>query len=178
MHIREFMSTNVKVCIPESSCAKAGGIMRRHQRGFLLIVDSLKHRRVVGMLTDRDIMLYLIHLDLPASEATVRACMTAPPTMISYFANPLQDEADQSYPYVKGSARTRWLGYLGAQAKTSSVVFEIVTSSDSTIRFCLWSKAAHEAPPPHQKDHHQSEPPISNTNLRTCDRRKSHTSFG
>lgn len=87
MQIREFMSTNVKVCVPESSCAKAGEIMRRHQRGFLSIVDSLTTRRVVGMVTDRDIMLHLVHLDLPASEVAVRVCMTAPPTMISAEAD-------------------------------------------------------------------------------------------
>lgn len=87
MHIREFMSTNVKVCVPESSCAKAGKLMRRYQRGFLAIVDSLKTRRVIGMVTDRDIMLHLVHLDLPASEVTVKACMTGAPTMISVEAD-------------------------------------------------------------------------------------------
>ena len=83
MHIREFMSTNVKVCVPGSSCAKAGGMMRRNQRGFLLVVDSLKSRRVIGMVTDRDIMLYLIHLDVPASQVAVNVCMTGAPLMIS-----------------------------------------------------------------------------------------------
>ena len=83
MQTREFMATNVKVCVPESSCAKAGEIMRRHQRGFLSIVDSLKTRRVVGVVTDRDIMLHLVHLDLPASEVAVKACMRGAPPMIS-----------------------------------------------------------------------------------------------
>jgi len=83
MQIREFMSTNVKMCVPESSCAKAGEIMRRHQRGFLSIVDSLKTRRVIGMVTDRDIMLHLVHRNLPASEVAVKACMTGVPPMIS-----------------------------------------------------------------------------------------------
>ena len=87
MHIREFMSTNVKVCVPESSCLKAGDIMRRYERGFLLIVDHLKRRRVVGMVTDRDIMLHLIHLDIPASKVAVKACMTSAPTMISAEAD-------------------------------------------------------------------------------------------
>lgn len=87
MQIREFMSTNVKVCVPESSCAKAGELMRRYQRGFLAIVDSLKTRRVIGMVTDRGIMLHLVHLDLPASEVAVKACMTGVPTMISVEAD-------------------------------------------------------------------------------------------
>lgn len=83
MQIRGFMNTNVKVCIAESSCAKAGEIMRRSQRGFLAIVDSLKNKRVVGMVTDRDIMLHLVRLNLSASQVSVKECMTGPPTMIS-----------------------------------------------------------------------------------------------
>jgi CBS domain-containing protein len=87
MQIREFMSTGANMCIPESSCARAGELMRRHQRGFLSIVDSLKTRRVVGMVTERDIMLHLVHLDLPASEVAVKTCMSGPPTMISAEAD-------------------------------------------------------------------------------------------
>lgn len=83
MRVRECMTANAKACVPEISCAKAGEIMRRHHRGFLSIVDSLKTRRVVGMITDRDIMLHLVHLDLPASEVAVKVCMRAAPPMIS-----------------------------------------------------------------------------------------------
>ena len=83
MQIHECMTTNVKTCVPEQSCAKAGEIMRRHHRGFLSIVESLKSRRVLGMVTDRDIMLHLIQVDLPASEVTVKVCMRAAPPMIS-----------------------------------------------------------------------------------------------
>lgn len=87
MHIREFMSTNVKMCVPDSSCAKAGEMMRRSQRGFLSVVDSLKTRRVVGMVTDHDILLHLVQGDLRASEVVVSACMTGAPTMISSEAD-------------------------------------------------------------------------------------------
>ncbi len=87
MHIREFMSTNVKMCVPESSCAKAGEIMRRTQRGFLPIVDNVKTRRVVGLVTERDILLQLVHLNLPASDVAVKLCMRGAPTMISAEAD-------------------------------------------------------------------------------------------
>jgi len=87
MRIREFMSAPVKVCIPETSCAKAGAVMRRCRRGFLPVVDNLKQRRVIGMVTDRDIMLGLIHLDRPASQVAVKICMTGAPTMIAADAD-------------------------------------------------------------------------------------------
>ena len=87
MHIREFITTNVKVCVPESSCAAAGEIMRRHHRGFLSVVDSVKTRRVIGVVTDRDILLQLVRLDRPASEVAVKTCMRAVPTMMSADAD-------------------------------------------------------------------------------------------
>lgn len=87
MRIRECMTGNAKACIAEDSCAVAGEIMRRRQCGFLPVVDSQTTKRVTGVVTDRAIMLYLVHRDLPASEVAVKACMTGAPTMISHDAD-------------------------------------------------------------------------------------------
>ena len=87
MRIREFMTTNAKACVPEQSCATVGEIMRRRQCGFVPIVDSPKTKRVIGVVTDRDIMLHLIRVDRPASRVAVKACMTNAPTTISSEAN-------------------------------------------------------------------------------------------
>jgi CBS domain-containing protein len=87
MQVREFMSTDVGACIAESSCARAGEIMRRHECGFLAVVDSLKAKRMIGMVTDRDIMLHLAQSHLSASQAEVKGCMTGSPTMISSNAD-------------------------------------------------------------------------------------------
>jgi len=87
MHIREFMTTKVNVCVPKSNCASAGQIMRRHRLGFLSVVDSVKTRGVIGVVTDRDILLRLVRLDRPASKVTVNTCMRAVPTMMSADAD-------------------------------------------------------------------------------------------
>ncbi len=87
MQVREFMSSNIGVCVLESSCTKAGEIMRRHQCGSLAVVDNLKTRRMVGMITDRDIMLHLIQAHLSASQAWVKDCMAPAPMMISVEAD-------------------------------------------------------------------------------------------
>lgn len=83
MQIREFMSTRIGMCGLESSCATAGGVMRRRQCEFLAVVDGPKTRRIIGMVTDRDIMLHLAQSCSSASEAAVKDCMTGTPTMIS-----------------------------------------------------------------------------------------------
>ena len=83
MLIREIMTPDTRACLPEESCAVAGEIMRRRQSGFLPVVDSQTTKRVTGAITDRAIMLQLVHRDLPASEVEVKACMLGVPPMIS-----------------------------------------------------------------------------------------------
>ncbi len=83
MHVRECMSMNPKACVPEQSCAIAGVLMRRHRYGFVPIVASLKTKRVVGVVTDRDIVLQLVRSNLPANRVALQACMTQAPVTIA-----------------------------------------------------------------------------------------------
>ncbi len=82
MKISECMTTDTSMCMAESSCAAAGEIMRRSQGGFLPVVDSLKTKRVIGVVTDRDLMLHLVRQP-PARHLPVKACMTKAPMLIS-----------------------------------------------------------------------------------------------
>ncbi len=86
MKIRECMSTDAKMCVAESSCAATGETMRRRQRGFMPIVDNMKTKRLVGVVTDRDIMLHLIRHP-SARDTAVQTCMTKAPTTISSDAD-------------------------------------------------------------------------------------------
>lgn len=86
MKVGECMTTDMSVCVAESSCTAAGEIMRRRRSGFLPVVDSLKTKRVVGVVTDRDLMLHLVRQP-PARQIPVKACMTKAPTLISADAD-------------------------------------------------------------------------------------------
>ncbi len=86
MKVSECMTTDTSVCVAESSCAAAGELMRQRQCGFMPIVDSLKTKRVIGVVTDRDLMLHLVRQP-PARHVPVKVCMTKAPTMISSDAN-------------------------------------------------------------------------------------------
>jgi len=118
MQIYECMTPNVRACVPEDSCAVAGKIMRRRGCGFLPVVDSLATRRVTGVVTDRAIMLHLIHRNVPASEVSVKACMTGVPTMISPDADlevairVMKKEAVDRLPVI---AQGRLVGVLSLQ---------------------------------------------------------------
>ncbi len=86
MKVSECMTTDMSVCVAESSCAEAGEIMRRSQSGFMPVVDGLKTKRVVGVVTDRDLMLHLVRQP-PARRIPVKACMSKAPTLISADAD-------------------------------------------------------------------------------------------
>ncbi|MBI4003796.1 MAG: CBS domain-containing protein [Candidatus Omnitrophica bacterium] len=79
MQIRELMTSNPAACVPTDSCATALELMGRRACGFLPVVDTQAIKRVVGVVTDRDIALRLGQMDLPASQVTVASCMTSNP---------------------------------------------------------------------------------------------------
>ena len=76
MHIRELMTVDPDACVTGDSCATAIEIMRRRRCGFVPVVESQTTKRVIGVVTDRDIVLHLGRVDRPASQVAVEACMT------------------------------------------------------------------------------------------------------
>lgn len=76
MQIRELMTADPEACLATDSCAVAVGIMRRRNCGFVPIVESHMTKRVIGVVTDRDVALHFEKVSRPASEVAVEGCMT------------------------------------------------------------------------------------------------------
>lgn len=93
MRVRDLMTNDPAVCLPEDPCAIAGEIMATRNCGFVPVVDSMERKRVVGVVTDRDLALHLIQAGRPPRELPVEACMTQEPRTISPEAE--LDEAVQ-----------------------------------------------------------------------------------
>lgn len=83
MQVRDLMTPEPEACTPRDMCDVAGALMRRRRCGFVPVVDSHAAKRVIGVLTDRDIALYLTRTDTPASQASVEDCMTKDPTVVA-----------------------------------------------------------------------------------------------
>jgi len=83
MKVRELMTPDPEACAASASCAAAGSIMRRRHCGFVPVVDDRMSGHVVGVVTDRDLALFLTESNQPAYLATVRNCMTAPAITVS-----------------------------------------------------------------------------------------------
>jgi CBS domain-containing protein len=87
MHIRELMTAEPEACLAGDSCAAAVSIMRRRNCGFVPIVDSHAAKRVIGVVTDRDIALLFERNNLPANQVPVKECMATDVKTIAPSAN-------------------------------------------------------------------------------------------
>jgi CBS domain-containing protein len=83
MNVQELMTTDPEACAPRDTLNVSGEIMRRRRCGFVPVVDSQATKQVIGVLTDRDIALYLTRTDAQATQVQVEACMTKEPKTIS-----------------------------------------------------------------------------------------------
>ena len=109
MQIRELMTADPEACLATESCAVAVGIMRRRNCGFVPIVDSPMTKRVIGVVTDRDVALYFERVNRPASEVPVSGCMTkdtktiAPSASLNEAAKLMEQFAIHRLPVVENA---------------------------------------------------------------------------
>ena len=66
MKVKDVMKTNVGFCSTEDSLMKAAEVMRHRDCGVVPIIDEDK--KVVGMLTDRDLCLAVVARNRKASD--------------------------------------------------------------------------------------------------------------
>ncbi|HEY1084367.1 MAG TPA: CBS domain-containing protein [Prosthecobacter sp.] len=74
MKINEIMTSEVKVIKPETPLQDAAGFMRELSIGALPVCDG---KKLIGMLTDRDIVVRAVADGLDISTTTAAECMTA-----------------------------------------------------------------------------------------------------
>ena len=79
MKIRELMTRDPCCCLPADSAHRAGVLMRRFDVGALPVVDDEYHRRLLGIVTDRDLCLFVIATNRVPEEVTVEECMVRNP---------------------------------------------------------------------------------------------------
>ena len=115
MEIRELMTRDPEACLEIDSCAIAIGIMRRRNCGFVPVVDSHVTKRIIGVVTDRDMALHFEQVSRPATEIPVEECMTrdvrtiAPDATLSDAAKLMEQYAVHRLPVVE---RGRLVGVL------------------------------------------------------------------
>ena len=74
MQVKELMSGNVIAVSPEETAAVASRMLARHNIGALPVCGA--GGRLLGMVTDRDIVMRCVAADRDASQTPVREIMT------------------------------------------------------------------------------------------------------
>lgn len=75
MRARDVMTAHPSVVTPDETILKAAQVMRDRKIGLLLVIDDLQHRRLLGLLTDRDVVVRCVAAGHDAA-CTVREHMT------------------------------------------------------------------------------------------------------
>ena len=78
MKARDIMTENPRCVTPETSVQDAARLMKSADAGSLPVIDSSESRRLVGIITDRDIALRVVGEGM--SSAQVRDAMSPNPT--------------------------------------------------------------------------------------------------
>ena len=75
MKAKDIMTQNPRVVTPDTSVQEAARLMQREDTGVLPVVESEQSRRLVGMITDRDIAIRVVAEG--KSSASVRDAMSS-----------------------------------------------------------------------------------------------------
>jgi CBS domain-containing protein len=76
MKAKELMTPNPKTCAPDHDLLCALRIMKEEDCGIVPIIEGNGDARVVGVVTDRDIALFLGFRDARPSEVRIREVMS------------------------------------------------------------------------------------------------------
>ena len=89
MFIRDYCNLNVICCEPDAPIAEVAGLMRRHHVGDVVVIDHQQEgqRIPLGIVTDRDILVETIALDIEAKVFTASDLMSAPLTTVQEDAS-------------------------------------------------------------------------------------------
>ncbi len=80
MKIRELMSTDIVTCTPGTPVLEVAKHMKKSDIGSIPVVDN---HRLVGMITDRDIVIRCIALGLDPNNTKAQDCMTKNPVTVT-----------------------------------------------------------------------------------------------
>ena len=87
MKVREIMSARLVCSTPDASLRDIARQMKEHDCGEIPIVDSRQSSKLVGVITDRDIVCRVVAQGRNPLELTAKECMTSPVLTVSSEAD-------------------------------------------------------------------------------------------
>ena len=132
------MSEDPTACRPTDTVVEAARLMKVNDVGSIPVVDDNKNRRLVGILTDRDIAVRVVAEARDANATTIEEVMTrdlvtvGPDDDVERALNAMEEHQVRRIPVVDGDGRLVGIiaqadiaARMEAPEKTAEVVEEI-----------------------------------------------------
>ena len=87
MKVTEIMARNPVCCTPEADLQSVAKLMRDNDCGEIPVIEDENSHRLVGVITDRDIVCRSVADGYRPDEVKVEECMSAPATSITMDAD-------------------------------------------------------------------------------------------
>jgi len=111
MRVKNAMTKEPRCCVPSDPAPKAASIMRDEDTGIVPVIDNEQSRKVVGIVTDRDLCMSIVAESRDPRAVTVEACMTTVPVTCSpddslqKTTELMRDNQVRRVPVVDGDGR-------------------------------------------------------------------------
>ena len=79
MKVREIMSTDPVCCLPDDSAQEVAALLREHNVGSVPVVGDKQTRKLIGMITDRDLCCSIVADGLDPKRTTISKFVTGNP---------------------------------------------------------------------------------------------------
>lgn len=87
MKVRDIMTPNPVCCVPSSTAQAAAKIMTKHNVGSVPVVVDQQSRRLVGIITDRDLCCSIVAKGLDPKSTVIEKYMRQNPVSCSEGEN-------------------------------------------------------------------------------------------
>ena len=110
------MTKDPAACEPGDSIRKVAGLMKQEDVGSVPVVESADSRRLIGIITDRDIVVKVVAGGRAAESATVKDAMTPNPASCRE-----DDDVDQALKLMK-ERQVRRMPIVDAEGRLTGII--------------------------------------------------------
>lgn len=108
MKVREVMSSNPVCCVPNDTAEKVAKTLREHNIGSIPVVLDQQGRKLIGMITDRDLCCSVVAGGLDPKRTAIAKFVTPSPVScrdgenVDHCARAMQEHQVRRIPVVDG----------------------------------------------------------------------------
>jgi CBS domain-containing protein len=112
----EVMTREPACCEPGDSISQVAGTMKREDVGSVPVVDSREDKKLVGIVTDRDLVVKVLAEGTNIDRATVRDAMTSNPAFCRE-----NDDVERAVQLM-GERQVRRMPIVDSQGRLSGII--------------------------------------------------------